>query len=567
MKKDESGERRDKDLRQQAEELLRKKSAEEMKFMHEADIRAIVHELQVHQIELKMQNEELQRAYNTAEEIRDRYIDLFDFAPVGYFTLNEGDGSIRVVNLSGAAMLGVERNNLIGKRFAQFIAPEFRGVFNDFCKKALRSDQKQTCEVHLMKDDLPSFYAQIEGIAIEKEGASGKEIRVSLIDITDRKRADEEREKIHKLESLGIIAGGIAHDFNNLLAGILGNINLAKMRLNPEDQIFRWLDGSENACLRAKDLTYQLLTFSKGGEPVKKVFPIAKLLRDAVNFALSGSNIKGEFSVPDDIWAVNADEMQIHQVINNLALNAIHAMPEGGIIRAGCENAVIRTGNALPLKQGSYVKVAISDSGSGIPEEHLKKIFDPYFTTKEGGKGLGLTICYSILKRHNGYMTVESKSGEGTTFFLYLPASHEKIDAEKEERKPFAGIGRILVMDDDEIILAVASDMLRSIGYEVDVARGGHKALEMYKKARGSGKPFEAVIMDLTVPGGMGGREAIVRLREIDPAVRAIVSSGYSNDPIIADYRKYGFSGAVTKPYRVADLSEALQRVMTGRDK
>lgn len=569
MKKDESDDKRHKDLRQQAEALLKKTRAEDTHShspshsMSDTDIRSIVHELQVHQIELMMQNEELQFSRNKAEEMSERYIDLFDFAPVGYFTFNDENGSILMVNLQGAAMLGVDRKNLIDRRFVQFITPDCRGVFNDFCKKTLKSDRKQTCEIQLLKGDEPSIYVHIEGIAIEKEKTSGKEIRASLIDITDRRQAEEGHVRIQKLESIGILAGGIAHDFNNLLTGILGNLSLALMHLNPEDKIFRWLVNAENASLRAQELTYKLLTFSRGGAPVKRAVSITKLLMDSVGFALSGSNVKIEFSIPDEIWAVNADETQIHQVISNLTINAIQAMPDGGIIRAGCENAVIQEDNPLHLEQGNYVKITINDSGKGIPDELQKKIFDPFFTTKENGRGLGLSICYSILKRHNGIITVESRPGAGTTFALYLPACFEKIEGEEEERKTLTGIGRILLLDDEEIIIQTASVMLKALGYEVEIARHGTEAIEKYMTAKETGKPFDAVIMDLTIPGGMGGRDAIKNLRRINPAVKAIVSSGYSNDPIVAEYKDYGFMGTLSKPFGMQELSEVLHRVLS----
>ncbi|MBI5193617.1 MAG: response regulator [Nitrospirae bacterium] len=565
MKKDKSDDNRHRDLRQQAEEILKIKKADEIKYMHETDIRTLVHELQVHQIELEMQNEELQIARNKAEEMSEQYIDLFDFAPVGFFTFDEADGSIIMVNLSGASMLGVDRMGLIGRRFAQFITPEGRGVFNDFFRKTLNSDRKQTCEIQIMKDNAPSLYAYMEGIAVAKQ-TSKKEIRASLIDLTDHRQVDDDRVKIHKLESLGILAGGIAHDFNNLLTGILGNISLALMHINPEDKVFKWLVNAENASLRAQELTYKLLTFSKGGAPVKRAISITKLLRDSVDFVLSGSNVKIEFSIPDDIWAVNADETQISQVISNLTINAIQAMPDGGIIRAGCENLVLQEDNPLHLDEGNYVKITIKDSGNGIPEELLKKIFDPFFTTKENGKGLGLSICYSILKRHNGIITVESDNGAGgagTTFSIYLPACFEKIEGEKEEGKTLTGIGRILLMDDEEIIIQTAPAMLKALGYEVEAAGDGAEAIEKYKLAEEMGKPFDAVIMDLTIPGGMGGKNTIKRLREINPVVRAIVSSGYSNDPIIAEYKEYGFMATLSKPFRMQELSEVLHRVLS----
>lgn len=382
-------------------------------------------------------------------------------------------------------------------------------------------------------------------------------------DITERRKADEEREKMQRLESIGILAGGIAHDFNNLLAGILGNIDLAKMHVKPGDKLYKRLEDTETASLRARDLTQQLLTFSKGGEPVKKDFSVSALLRDSVGFTLSGSNVRCEYLIPEDLWPVNADEGQINQVISNLVINAMQAMPGGGLIIASCENIAIGPKDAIPLKKGQYVKITLRDQGTGISEEHLAKIFDPYFTTKERGKGLGLATSYSIIKRHDGYITVESQLGVGTAFHIYLPASPDAVLAEKaEEEKPFISRGRILVMDDEEIVRMVATEMLSTLGHEVAVARDGAEAIELYIRAKASGLPFDAVIMDLTIPGGMGGKEAIGRLKEIDPAVKVIVSSGYSNDPIMAHHQEYGFVGSVIKPYMVKDLSEALHKAL-----
>lgn len=569
MKKDKSDDKRHRNLRQQAEALLKETRAEDTHShspshsMSDTDIRAIVHELRVHQIELEMQNEELMRSRNKAEEMSEKYTDLFDFAPVGYFTFNDENGSILMVNLQGSAMLGVDRKNLTDRRFVQFITPECRGVFNDFCKKTLKSDRKQTCEIQLLKGDEPSIYVHIEGIGIEREKTSGKEIRASLIDITDRRQADEDHLKIHKLESLGILAGGIAHDFNNLLTSILGNISLAKSELDPKSKSYIRLENAEGASVRATGLTQQLLTFSKGGEPLKTISSVSRLIKDSVNFALSGSKSRCDDSIPDDLWPVSADEGQINQVFNNLIINADQAMPEGGIIQITCENVTLSKDEIIPLNEGKYVKVSIKDDGIGIPESYLSKIFDPYFTTKERGKGLGLTTCFSIIKKHGGYITVESKQGTGTTFNIYLAAMPETIHSDADKADGIiSGKGKVLIMDDEEDVRTVAGEMLEAIGYNTESACDGNEAIEKYKKARATDQPFDVVIMDLTIPGSMGGKEAIKRLKEINPSVKTIVSSGYANDPIIANYKKYGFTGILTKPYRIENLSTVLHQVI-----
>lgn len=396
---------------------------------------------------------------------------------------------------------------------------------------------------------------------------NNREYIIAVIrDVTERKRMEQDLSKIEKLESLGVLAGGIAHDFNNVLAGILGNISLAKMNIRTDDKISKILTESEKACFRAKELAQQLITFSKGGAPIKKTISIAELIKDSTTFTLSGSKVKPEFSIPEDLWPVEVDEGQISQVINNIVLNADQAMPEGGIVEVRCENTIIEE-DTVSLKKGRYVNILVKDYGGGIAKENLQKIFDPYFTTKEKGSGLGLSTVYSIVKNHGGYITVGSELGKGTTFCVYLPSTKKNIIkrvAQKEEY--ITGRGRILLMDDEELIRTVTGEMLMKLGYEVELAEDGAKAVDVYRKAKESGKPFDAVIMDLTIPGGMGGKDAIKKLLEIDPAIKAIVSSGYSDDPIMADYKKYGFKGCIAKPYKMAEVSRIVNEVIRGEE-
>jgi PAS domain S-box-containing protein len=391
---------------------------------------------------------------------------------------------------------------------------------------------------------------------------------VSVIDITEHMKMEEELIKAQKLEAVGLLAGGIAHDFNNLLMAITGNIELAKMFARPGDSVYEKLTEAERAALRARDLTQQLLTFSRGGQPVRKAASIAELIRESARFSLRGSNVRCELSLPDDLMPVEVDEGQMSQVVNNLIINADQAMPDGGIIAIQCRTVDIGSRDGLPLKAGKYVHLSIKDQGIGIPREHFSKIFDPYFTTKQKGSGLGLATTYSIIKQHDGYITLESVLGAGTTFHLYIPASkgQGKAGAVKDDG-PVPGNGKILVMDDDEAIRDVTGAMLRKLGYETVPANEGAEAIDLYEKARKSGEPFDAVIMDLTIPGGMGGREAIRKLLEIAPDAKAIVSSGYSNDPIMADYAAYGFAGVVGKPYKLKELSETVFRVVNLRAK
>ncbi len=394
-------------------------------------------------------------------------------------------------------------------------------------------------------------------------------------DITESITMEQELLKARNLESLSVLAGGIAHDFNNILTVILGNISLAKMQLEEKSVPYGLLIEAEKASQRARDLTQQLLTFSKGGAPIKKVTSIEGLLRDTVSFMLSGSNIRSRFSIPENLWPVRIDEGQISQVINNLVINAQHAMPTGGTIEIKGGNIVVpvqrhkgKKLSPLPLRSGKYVKITIRDHGLGIPPEHITKIFDPYFTTMQKGSGLGLATAYSIIQKHDGHIGVESQVGSGSIFTIYLPATEERPRKVPDNIfKLSRQKGRILLMDDDVKILNVASAIIEQIGYETETSLDGADAIKKYADALKSRHPFDAVIMDLTVPGGMGGREAVRKLREIDPAVKAIVSSGYSNDPVISDYKKFGFSGVVSKPYTIREMSAVIRAVVSGSKK
>ena len=384
-------------------------------------------------------------------------------------------------------------------------------------------------------------------------------------EIADRERMEQELLKAQKLESLGVLAGGIAHDFNNLLTSILGNVSMAQLDFDGSHPAREELARAERATLRAQDLTQQLLTFSKGGAPVKKTTSIAELVRESAGFALHGGKVKCDFQLPGDLWLVDIDAGQMSQVIHNLAINADHAMPAGGVLAVRGENVVLPGTAALSLPAGRYVKISIRDTGMGIPGEYLARIFDPYFTTKQRGSGLGLATSYAIIRKHGGSIAVESVMGKGTAFDLYLPASDAtERPAGRDDVRLRTASGRVLIVDDEEDVRETAGNALRRLGYSVAFAEEGSRAIEMYREAREAGAPFDVVIMDLTIPGGMGGRETLPRLREIDPCVRAIVSSGYSNDPVMAEYENHGFAGMVAKPYRIKDLGLVVHQVLEG---
>lgn len=388
-------------------------------------------------------------------------------------------------------------------------------------------------------------------------------------DISDRKKLEQEVQKARNLESLGIFAGGLAHDFNNLLTGILGNLSLLREKLKGGENVGHLMDDIENAGSRAQKLTMQLLTFSKGGAPLLEAISVAEIIRHSTDFILAGSQVRFENNLPAELWPIAADSGQISQVFQNLAQNARQAMPEGGVVRISGNNVAINEQDSRLLRRGRYVKISFADTGCGISVAEISRIFDPYYTTKPDGSGLGLAVCFSIVNKHGGHIEVESVPGQGTIFHLLLPASDGDVPTAATAKKveAIAGHGRILVMDDEEMIRAVAVAILEHLGYTAEVAEDGEEMLEQYQRAAAAGKPYDAVVMDLTIPGGLGGEQAIKKLLEMDPAARAMVSSGYANDPIIANYRTYGFSGVVVKPFTVEQLAAALSELLLQEDR
>jgi PAS domain S-box-containing protein len=455
------------------------------------------------------------------------------------------------------------REELLNSQGGVFL-PEFLTVFKDIL--VAMAEGKELFEGETVNRSLKGKRLNIWiRITIPRDDAEFANLLVSIFDITERRKMEEELLKAQKLESLGVLAGGIAHDFNNMLTVMLGNIALAKMKLNKNDIISARLERAENAIYRAKDLTKNLLTFSRKGDLSKKTMAIGELIRETANFALSGSRSRCELSIPADLWAVEVDEGQISQVIDNLIMNADQAMPDGGTITLKCENIDSGVHDLPLLKNARYVRISIRDHGAGIDPEIREKIFDPYFSTKKGKSGLGLATSYSIINKHDGHISVDSEPEAGAAFHIYLPAAEAiRVETRKEKRKALQGNERVLIMDDEEAVREVAEGILNSIGCEIALAKDGDEALELYLKSREAGRPFDVVILDLTVSGGMGGMETIKKLVEMDKNVKAIVSSGYSNDPVMAEYWKYGFTGALNKPYKLHEINEVLTLVIAG---
>jgi len=490
-----------------------------------------------------------------------RYRDLFENAH-DLIQIVRPDGRLLYVNKAWRQTFGYREEEIDGLSIFDLISPDCR----DHCQQTFQRIITEG-DVHY----IDTVFVSKEGKKIIIEGNAcckfqdGKPVSTQCIfrDVTEKKKLEEELLKGQKLESVGVFAGGIAHDFNNLLTAILGNISLAKMYLNRQDEIYKRLDMTEKACLQARTLTQQLLTFSKGGAPIKKITTINELIKDSTSFILRGSPVKCVYDMAEGLWPIEVDEGQLSQVTQNLVINASQAMPSGGILTIRARNVEIGPHDLLTLPAGRYIELAFQDQGAGIPQEHLAKIFDPYFSSKRKGSGLGLTIAYSIIKKHEGLITVESELGKGSTFIIYLPASARPAPLRQApEETSTTSHGRVLIMDDEEIVREIAIEMLGFIGCETAAARDGSEAIELYIKAREAGNPFDAVLMDLTIAGGMGGKEAIMKLRAIDPDVKAVVSSGYANDPIMANYQEYGFCGVVPKPYKIHELSSTFGRIL-----
>ena len=389
---------------------------------------------------------------------------------------------------------------------------------------------------------------------------------VTLDDVTERRRLEQDRLRASKLESVGQLAGGLAHDFNNILAGILGNVSIARLRAARGMDPGPSLESAEQAVARAKGITAQLLTFSRGGAPVRKLADIALLVSENAELVLAGSSSRCAFELQDGLWPAEVDASQFGQVVNNLVLNAAQAMPAGGVVTVTARNRELTVDELPGFQSGPYVELQVADTGVGIPAEIRERVFDPYFTTKDSGSGLGLSSVYSILKQHGGHVELESEVGVGTTVTVLMPATPDEVPSgDHLLPQEMTGVGRVLVMDDDVDLQEVYADVLQELGYEAEIVADGQAAIEAERAAAVRGRGFHVAVLDLTVPGGMGGREAVTALKRQNPDLRAIVASGYSSDPVMANHRAAGFDGCLSKPFTMGELAEALQMVLEGR--
>ncbi len=548
-------------LRKRAELLHQLTSDIPLDELYSEEMPKLIHDLQVHQIELEMQNEELRRIQSELENSRTKYVDLYDFAPVGYFTFND-NGLILNVNLTGAKQLAAERVRIIDTPFIHYVEREDRDAFYLHLRTTLNTGYRQNCELKLNNKKDSQFSARLESIRVRNPEGDDV-IRTSLTDITETKNLEYQLRHAQNMESIGTLAGGIAHDFNNLFTAALNYIFLSMGHLTQDHKAYGPLKDAESILMKATGLSQQLLTFSKGGSPVRKTISLIKLIRKSATFAVSGSNVMCDLIISEDLWPVEADFLQMYQVIHNIVLNASQSMPDGGTLSVNADNFFLEAGADVPLPEGRYVTIQITDHGIGISHDQLQRIFEPYFTTKQDGSGLGLAISYSIIKNHGGHISVTSSPGKGSAFTVYLPVSHHTITTEAIAAMTLVpGTGRILIMDDDEAVRSSLGLILKECGYEVAYSTNGRETVEKYEKAMEQSSPYDAVLMDLTIPGGMGGTEAVRILRTIDPDVKAVVLSGYSNDSVLSNFSDYGFSEALQKPCSPEKLSATLSSLL-----
>ena len=537
------------------------KSANQQLHANEQQLRASNQQLRANEQQLRAANQQLK----ANEQSLHVYQKAVEHAEDLIAAVN-GDYELIFVNSAYENYYALSRREITGKTLESLVGPaEFHQSVKPHIDRCLTGERIQYETKRSFKGKgertLIVYYYPLLG----RQPKDTVVITV-LRDITDQRRMDEEREKVQRLESLGLLAGGIAHDFNNLLTGFFGYVSLSRSLIEDDSPAAGYLNNALSAFGRASDLTRQLLTFAKGGTPVKKPMHIEKLLKEAATFSLSGSNVRPNIVIDDSLWPVEIDEGQIHQVISNIVINARQAMPEGGLLDVRASNCILGANDVPQLPRGQYVAVGIRDHGIGIPAHHLEKIFEPFFTTKQKGSGLGLTLSFSIIKKHGGHITVSSEAGEGTLFTIYLPAiAHPVLENAKtiEDVKPSRGSGLILIMDDEELIRTLLSRIFEQQGYQVLTAHDGRSAIDIYRKSITEKQKIRVSILDLTIPGGMGGKETVRHLRDLDPEVSAIASSGYSDDPVQIDPAAHGFAAFVTKPFHLNDLLRTVQTVVS----
>ena len=515
---------------------------------------------------LRAEIAERKHAEAAFRESEERLRVIFETSMAGIIMVDP-KGIITFANQRMAEMFGCSLDEVIGSPYTSHLHPQENQTGAGLMRRLISGEISFVhTERNYLRKDGNGFWGYLSGKRLETADGELRALVGIIADITDLKKAEEENKRIEsqmlnmqKLESLGVLAGGIAHDFNNILTGIMGNISFAQLVTEQSHQAQLPLKKAEKASQRAAELASQLLTFAKGGQPIKKAFSVKTVVGESVSLVLRGTNIKGVVQITDTI--IEADEGQINQAFNNIIINAVHAMPEGGTLTISGDRHLLDDGNRLGLAAGEYVSLTFKDEGCGISEADQKRVFDPYFTTKASGSGLGLASTHSIITKHGGVILLRSAPGQGSSFTIYLPATVKAPPAPKAESDPSPSARQgvsVLVMDDEPMIRELAGEMLRELGYRVETCSDGAEAIELYCAASEAGAPYSAVIMDLTIPGGMGGKQAAENIIALDPAARLIVSSGYSNDPVMARYAEVGFCATLLKPYSAGDIARVL---------
>jgi len=502
----------------------------------------------------------------TLKEIETLFNEIFMKASIGLFIVQ--DGKIKIFNKEFQKRCGYSEDELKGMEPLKLVIPEDRERARQSAISMLKGERDIPYQFRARRKDGNIRWIMEAVVPIIYKGK--RAALSTFMDITEIKRMEQELLRMQKMEAIGTLAGGIAHDFNNLLTAILGYIDLSKLYLKDKEQKIKdFLDDATKGCLKAKELVKRFLLFAEGGRPIKKRGSIVKILKEGTELALSGSNIMAYYDIEKDLWELEFDENQLLHVITSVVTNAREAMERGGNLYISARNLSFLGDSEtedLPLKEGNYIHISIRDEGKGIPEEDLSRLFDPYFSTKQRGTqkgmGMGLSICHSIITGHDGYMSIDSELDVGTTVDIYLPAIVSKVKEVKREEKQEMRRKRILVMDDEDLVRELLKEMLKNMGYEVVTASNGKEAVDIFKEEIELGRPIDAFILDLTVKGGMSGKESLKEILKIDPDVKAILSTGYLDDPAIKNYRELGFSGALLKPFKMKDLNSLLKDLL-----
>lgn len=507
--------------------------------------------------ELALANEGLMKSEKKFRDLFQQALDMIHFV--------SRNGTIIDANPAELRTLGYSREQYIGMPLTEVTDPAYREGTRQTLTSIFSGREVKNHQSAMIARDGRRIDVEVNAAPVV-DGDGTTYFMAIIRNVSERKKIEEQQLTIKKLESIGVLAGGIAHDFNNILAVILGNVNIALQMIEPQDQVYALLREAEKGSLQAKDLTQQLLTLAKGEEPVRQVASIVKVIRDAADFVLRGTNIRCNYAIAEDLWPVAFDRVQIRQVIQNLVLNARHAMPMGGEIDIRCRSMAIETPDSLNLLPGRYIRLAIRDHGVGIPPDHLERIFDPYFTTKEEGSGLGLAITHSIIAKHSGHIEVNSKPGSGTEFIIFLPAAdcQEVPEMPDQQEKTHLGNGKIIIMDDDKMVREITGNMLTMAGFAPLYASNGEEAIKLVQQEADTPAPVQAVILDLTIPGAMGGLEAAEIINRLRPETKLISASGYTHDPAITSCREYGFAASLVKPFSFKELVGTVHKVLSG---